>query len=340
MSVNKGHFLEVFYFAVFKLLYFFYVVYFVGAVTQLGDSASYLSGSSDFDIAFGATYLMLFFGKVFGSLGFTYGNLTFAILLWSVVYYFLLKYFSRSERFFVVLLSFFPTIGAYTLVFSKEAILFGVVVAMFSFRRSDNLSGFVFCLFVVAFFKPAWGFCLTLFFCSLVIIKIRGSRASFVFSFLIEFVVSCAVYLFLFVSSDIGVNVLRSFHLYFSEGNTSFAVRFWEISDFVLLLPQAIFAWFLPQAVEFLGWHYFIFDLEGLAVLAFFILKAAPIKPDIRLSVTNALFWKFVILFSVSMSPYVLFNLGSTLRYRSLLMFVMLFVFFEVQKTVRLQRGG
>lgn len=331
--MNRHFFSEFFLFVTVKACLFLFTFFVLGSFTQLGDSANYLRGSFS-GLSFGSTLFVTYLGAFFGKFGFVLGNFVYVSLHSILTFLLLVSGFSRRERYFYYICSLFPTVGAFSLIYGKESLLIFFVIFFFWSHRKGNILSLFFSFVAIALLKPVWGLVLLLWLFSTKIGLRFGFRLPVLFICSSYFLsVLLAVY---FLRDFDKLNIfLRGFHYYFSNGSTSFATQFSDVFDLLTYLPLMLFAWFIPQAVEFLDLKFLLFDIEGSLFLIFLGSIVFPFRRRFILSYTLIYFWVFLFIFCTVMGPYSLFNLGSTLRYRSGLFYILLFLTFETIRFFR-----
>lgn len=336
--MSRAFVLELVFFSIFKFVMFIYIFFVFGGFTQLGDNENYLKGAAE-AVSYGSTFLMLFLGQFLGGLGFLAGNLFFYALFSVLTFLLLRSAFTFKERLLFYFVCCFPSVGVYSSIFGKEAFLVLFSLLFFWSLRKRVFSILFLSMAGLLIFKPVLGVVMSLW---LFVVFISRFLSYFhvVWLVCVFSMVSLSVSLyFLFSNEQVG-EFVRNFHLYFSGGNTSFSTRFYSPFDVLMSAPYMISAWFVPQSVEFLDLKFILFDVEGYLFLCLLSYLVFPFTKAWVLSSRFVLFWVFLGLLLLFLGPYVIFNLGSTLRYRSsLFVFAILFAF-EIRRMYAMYRGG
>ena len=329
---------EVSIFLLFRVLYTLYVLLIFGSYSSLGDSRNYLNGNFD-NFEFSSTYLTILIGSIFNLLYFELSNILFVILSSYIIIKLLLKNFLYSERFYIYILFFFPSTGVFLSIYSKEALLSIILLVFFVCIRRNSFSWILITsLLFISFFKPVLGI-LLFFYWRLRALAVQFNYLRmFLLSFLFLFsAIIFLAFVFHFFMDEIDL-FFQNFHIYFVDGNLSNNMIINGFNGFLELVPSFLISWFFPfYFTGFLSFTTFIFDFEGfIFILIIFYLS----KSSFKFSPGSILFFfGLIIIFSmlVIMGPYSIFNAGSTLRYRSTIFEIIVFIILDVNLVRRLR---
>lgn len=305
---------------------------------RVGDTFNYLVSPFNFYGNLNSTSITHAIGNFFGHLGYELGNAAYFLTHWLIIFILLFKYFSLKERVAFYLISFLPSIGLFSSLFSKEMILILAAVILFSgFRASSRFLIFI-GIAILVFFKPTFSVALV----SIIFLHHFGKRRQFSNLFVANYftilIFIVFVGFFIYFYWDRLNFFALNFHLYFENGRTNYGTQLTKIYDIFVYFSEMILNWFVPQFGGYFSFKFLLFDIEGILIL-WIIFKSAPLMTSVKSISKIGIFHMSVILtILLSLGPYAIFNLGSTLRYRTFLLTFLILYSMEIKRLIKLQK--